>query len=146
LLLNWSPGRRIIRGGNDERNDMAIRHRTMTVAIALLGLGSVAGAGVASAQPDLSPLINTTCSYQQVTAALGAQAPDLAAELSKYPPAQAKLQRFLAAPVDARQTMVQQALAAHPQWQNTIDGKAGTSQGRQVQSELLAVAGTCNNY
>jgi hypothetical protein len=42
--------------------------------------------------------------------------------------------------------MVQQALAAHPQWQNTIDEKAGTSQGQQAQSELLAVAGTCNNY
>jgi hemophore-related protein len=146
LLLNWSPGRRIIRGGNDDGNDMAIRRTTVAVAIALLGLSPGAATGLASAQPDLSPLINTTCSYQQVTAALGAQAPDLAAELSKYPPAQAKLQRFLAAPVDTRQTMVQQALAAHPQWQNTIDEKAGTSQGQQAQSELLAVAGTCNNY
>ncbi|NTY59401.1 hemophore-related protein [Mycolicibacterium sphagni] len=125
---------------------MAIRPTTVTVAIALLGLGFGAATGLASAQPDLSPLVNTTCSYQQVTAALTAQAPDLAAELSKYPPAQAKLQKFLAAPVDTRQKMVQQAFAAHPQWQDTIDQKAGTSQGQQAQSVLLAVAGTCNNY
>lgn len=125
---------------------MAIRPTTVTVAIALLGLGSMAATGLASAQPDLSPLVNTTCSYQQVTAALTAQAPELAAELSKYPPAQAKLQKFLAAPVDTRQKMVQQAFAAHPQWQDTIDQEAGTSQGQQAQSVLLAVAGTCNNY
>ncbi|ULN40965.1 hemophore-related protein [Mycolicibacterium crocinum] len=102
--------------------------------------------GLASAQPDLSPLVNTTCTYQQVMAALGAQAPDLAAELSKYPPAQAKLQKFLAAPIDTRQKLIQQALASHPQWQTTIDEKTGTSQGQQAQSVLLAVAGTCNNY
>ncbi|MCX2928858.1 hemophore-related protein [Mycobacterium sp. CVI_P3] len=124
---------------------MSVRRTTVAAGIAGLGFLLMA-TGVASAQPDLSPLVNTTCSYQQVVSALGAQAPDLAAELSKYPPAQAKLQRFLAAPVNTRQQMISQALAANPQWQNTIDEKAGTPQGQQGQSTLLAVAGTCNSY
>ena len=119
---------------------------TLTVTVAVLGLGSALASTSASAQPDLSPLIQTTCDYQQVVAALNTQAPDLATELAQYPAAQAKLQRFLAAPTSARQQMVDQAFASHPQWQSTIDEKAGTPQGQQTQSALLAVANTCNSY
>ncbi len=124
------------------------RRTTVTAGITLIALGfwSATQPGIASAQPDLSPLINTTCSYQQVIAALNTQAPDLAAELSQYPPAQAKLQRFLASPIQTRQQMVQQALTTHPQWQNTIDQKAGTPEGQQAQAVLLAVANTCGSY
>jgi len=119
---------------------------TASMTVIALGWGGAAEAAPASAQPDLSPLVNTTCSYQQVVSALTVQAPQLANELSQYPPAQAKLKRFLASPVDTRQQMVEQALAAHPQWQNTIDEKAGTSEGQQAQSVLLAVADTCGSY
>lgn len=127
---------------------MTIRHAglTLTVTAAVLGFGSALASPSASAQPDLSPLIQTTCDYQQVEAALNTQAPDLARELAQYPAAQAKLQRFLTAPPSARQQMVDQAFAAHPQWQNTINEKAGTPQGQQTQSALLAVANTCNSY
>jgi len=103
---------------------------------------STAGIGLASAQPDLSPLINTTCSYPQIAAALNAQAPDLAQQLNDHPQAQAKLKQFLAMPIDQRQQMVQQVLAAHPQWQGTIDQQAGTSEGQQI----MQVANTCHNY
>lgn len=93
---------------------MAIGRTTLTSGLAAIGFSSAVATGLASAQPDLSPLVNTTCTYQQVMAALGgAQAPDLAAELSKYPPAQAKLQKkFLAAPIDTRQKLIQQAWRA----------------------------------
>ena len=103
---------------------------------------STAGIGLASAQPDLSPLINTTCSYPQIAAALNAQAPDLAQQLNDHPQAQAKLKQFLAMPIDQRQQMVQQVLAAHPQWQGTIDQQAGTSEGQQI----MQVANTGHNY
>jgi hemophore-related protein len=125
---------------------MAIRNSVATVGIAALAFGAAIVAPIAAAAPDLSPLVNTTCSYNQVVAALNVQAPDLASELSQYPPAQARLQKFLAAPVDVRQQMVQQALAAHPQWQDAAQEKAGTPKGQQAQSVLLAVAGTCGNY
>lgn len=107
----------------------------VAVAVSLSG-------GVASAQPDLGPLINTTCSYSQVVAALNAQAPDLAQQLSARPQVQAGLQQFLGLPVDQRQQRVQQALGAHPQWQGLIDQNAGTPQGREV----AQVASTCQNY
>lgn len=100
------------------------------------------GAGVASAAPDLGPLINTTCTYEQVNAALKAQSPDLANELAKYSIAQSRLKQFLAAPVDQRQQMIQQAMSSHPQWQS----KAGTPEGQQYADAVAQVAATCNNY
>ena len=115
-------------------------------AIGIAVLSQTAGAGIASAQPDLSPLLNTPCTYTQVNAALAAEAPDLANELADYPMAQARLQKFLAAPVDQRQQMIAQALSAHPQWQTTIDQKVGTPQGQQDAALLRQLASTCNNY
>lgn len=103
---------------------------------------SVAGMAIASALPDLDPLINTTCSYPQIVAALNAQAPELAQQLSDHPQAQSRLKQFLALPIDRRQQMVQQLLAAHPQWQSMIGEKAGTSEGQ----EILQAANTCHNY
>ena len=100
------------------------------------------GAGAASANPDMSQLVNTTCSYSQVNAALEAQAPDLANELAKYPMAQKRLQQFLAAPVSQRQQMIQQATSAHPQWQD----KAVTPEGQQYAAVVAQVAANCNSY
>ena len=42
----------------------------LAVAVGGLALSLTAGAGVASADPDLGPIVNTTCSYPQVMAAL----------------------------------------------------------------------------
>ena len=69
------------------------------------------GVGVASAGPDLGPIINTTCNYAQVTAALNVVSPDMAAKLAQNPMVSSRLQSFLAAPVDERQQMAQQAMA-----------------------------------
>ena len=106
------------------------------------GVDGVVGMGVASAQPDLSPLIDTTCSYSQIEAALNAQAPDLAQELSSHPQAQTKLKQFLALPIDQRRQAVQQVLASHPQWLGMIDDKAGGAEGQ----EIMQVASTCHGY
>jgi hemophore-related protein len=104
----------------------------LVVACAGLALSLTTGVGVASAGPDLGPLVNTTCSYSQVVAALNAQSPDLAKELSAYPIAQTMLQRFLASPPDQRQQMVQRA--------------QGTTWGQQYGGSFLQIANTCNNY
>jgi hemophore-related protein len=104
----------------------------LVVAFGGLALSLTAGVGVASADPDASSIINTTCSYSQIVAALNAQSPDLANQLNASPMAQSSLQRFLASPPDVRQQTVQQL-------QNT-------RWGRQYAGALLQVAGSCNNF
>ena len=105
---------------------------TLVVVVGGLGLCSAAAIGVASADPDVSSLVNTTCSYPQVVSALNAQAPDLASQLNASPFAQSSLQRFLASPPDQRQQMISEV--------------QGTRFGQRYEGALLQVAGTCNNY
>ena len=101
------------------------------------------GVGVASADPDLGPIINTTCNYAQVTAALNVVSPDMAAKLEQNPRASSRLQSFLAAPVDERQQMAQRAMAMAPQFQGAMGGGIDP---QQILGELTQVAGTCHNY
>ena len=94
------------------------------------------GAGVAFADPDLGPVINTTCNYSQVVSALNAQNPVAAAELSASPSAQAVLRGFLASSPDQREQIAQE-------WQN----KPGSQQYiQQYAGAVLQIADTCNNY
>jgi hemophore-related protein len=97
-----------------------------------LVLSLAAGTPVASADPDLGPAVNTTCSYPQVVAAMNAQSPEAAARFNASPVAQAWLQRFLAAPPAERQQMAQQAQSMP---------------GAQRYIGLVSqIAKTCNNY
>ena len=52
---------------------------SMAAAVGGLALSLAAGAGVASAAPDLGPAVNTTCSYPQLVSALNAQGPEAGA-------------------------------------------------------------------
>ena len=106
------------------------------VAAGVVAVGVTMGVGVASADPDLGPIINTTCNYAQVTAALNAVSPDMAAKLTQNPMISSRLQSFLAAPIPERQQMAQQAMAR--------GGGGGNSQ--QILATLTQVANTCNNY
>jgi hemophore-related protein len=104
----------------------------LAVATGGLALSLTAGAGVASAAPDLGPAINTTCSYQQVVSALNAQDPAAAAQFNESPLAQSYLRQFLASPPAQRQQLAQQALAVP---------------GAQQQVGLvMQLASSCNNY
>jgi hemophore-related protein len=104
-----------------------------SLAIAVgVGLSLTVGVGEASASPDLGPLLNTTCSYDQVVGALNAQNPVLARQLASSPLAQSEVQRFLASPADQRQAMIVQVQSS--KW------------GQQYTGVLLQVAGSCNNY
>ncbi len=85
----------------------------LVVAVAGLGLALTAGAGFASAAPNLDSMVNTTCNYQQVTAALSAQGPGPAADLSRSPEALSMLQQFLGMPSSQRRQMAN-LLAGHP--------------------------------
>lgn len=120
---------------------------TKTRAVALLGaLGVSLSTAVGQASADvgsaLAPLVNTTCSYAQITAALTAEAPDLASMLNGRPQAQTRLQQFLALPPDQRQQRINQQLAANPQAQAMIAQRLGSPQAQ----ELTQVANTCGTF
>jgi hemophore-related protein len=104
----------------------------VAVAVAGLVLSLSIGAGVAFADPDLGPIVNTTCSYPQVMAALNAQDPAAAAQFNASPVAQSALRQFLASPPSRRMSMAQQA-----------EGSPGAQQYFGLVQQVIA---TCNNY
>lgn len=109
---------------------------TMVAALGGLTLSLTVGAGVAPADPDLGPVLNTTCNYSQVVSALNAQNPAAAAGLSASPTAQAALRGFLASTPDERAQILQE-----------LESKPG-SQGyvQQYAGPVLQVANTCHSY
>jgi hemophore-related protein len=107
------------------RKNIAITLGGLAVAIPL-------SAGVASAQPDLGPIINTTCTYGQVMAALNDQHPDLAAQFAKQPAGQSAVRNFLASSPQQRQA--------------TVAFLQGNPTAQQYFGPISNVANTCNNY
>lgn len=93
---------------------------------------SLTASGAASADPDEDLIVNTTCSYPQVVAALNAQDPQAAAQLAATPAAQSWLGSYLAAPPDQRRQMLQQAQSL--------------PQAQRYSGTLGRVANTCHNY
>jgi hemophore-related protein len=102
------------------------------VVVAGLLVALAAGAGIASAEPDLGPMVNTTCSYPQVMSALNAEDPASASQFNASPMSQTYLQQFLASPPAQRQWMA---------------GIVANQPGNQQYFGLLTtVFTTCNNY
>jgi hemophore-related protein len=104
----------------------------MGVAVGGLALSLTCGAGAASADPDLGPIVNTTCNYSQVMAALNAQDPAAAAQLNSSSFAQSALQQFLAAPPSQRMQMAQRM--------------ESSPRAQQYFGLIQQVAATCNNF
>ncbi len=103
----------------------------LATAVGGAAIALTAGAGIASADP-LDPVINTTCNYGQVIAALNATDPGAAAAFSSSPMAQGYLRQFLASPPPRRAQMAQQ-IQAMPQ-------------AAPYFNDVVQVAGTCNNF
>jgi hemophore-related protein len=104
----------------------------LAAAIGGLALSLTAAGGVASADPDLSPIVNTTCSYSQVVAALNAESPSAATQFNSSPMAQNWLRSFLSSPPAQRQQMAQQVEAM--------------PSARPYFAVAVQAANTCNNY
>jgi hemophore-related protein len=104
----------------------------LAVAVGGLALSLTVGAGIASADPDLGSIVNTTCSYPQVMAALNAQDPAAAAQFNSSSLAQSALQNFLAAPPSQRLQMAQRMQSS--------------PRAQQYFGLIQQVAATCNNY
>ncbi len=111
---------------------MKLSSTKLVVGVGALALSLTYAVGVAFADPDVSSIVNTSCSYPQVLAALNSQSPELADQLNASPVAQSTLQRFLASPPDARQQTVQQL-------QNT-------TWGGQYTLVMQQIANSCNSY
>lgn len=124
--------------------------RLMTKYAGLAGAVAVTAllvqGGVASAQPGNGPLIHTTCSYEQLYAAIRTEAPRAASELDNRPVAQQTLRDLVAMPVEQRQQRLDQLLADHPQWQAKIDERWNTPQGQEKVQRMARVAETCHGY
>ncbi len=103
-------------------------------------------APVASAEPGDGPLIDTTCSYEQLAAALQVQAPQASARLAEHPDVQEKLRALIALPVDQRRQRVNGFLDRNPDVRAKIDEKRNTPEGQQKIQMLARIADTCHDY
>ncbi len=104
----------------------------MVVAAAGMALSLGIGVPTASAEPDVSAVVNTTCTYPQVIAALNNESPADGAQFTANPVAVSWLQQFLASPADQRRQMVQQ-----------VQGIPGA---QPYTGLVLQVVNTCKNY
>jgi hemophore-related protein len=103
----------------------------LAAAVGGVAVALSAATGVASADP----IVDTTCNYGQVMAALNdpnVTPPATAAQFNQSPMAQSYLRQFLAAPPPKRAQMAQQ-IRAMPQ-------------AAQFMGTIEQVAGVCNNY
>jgi hemophore-related protein len=121
-----------------------MRHRILGGAGLAAGL-SLMFAGTASAQPA-GPLIETTCSYPQLEAALQVEAPEAASRLAENPDAQAKVQALLGLPIDQRRQRVQSFLDRNPDVASMIEQKRDTPEGQDKLAKMQRIADTCHNY
>lgn len=95
-----------------------------------LALTFTAGMGTASADPDITPLLNSTCTYDQVVEAMNQNEPELAATILPNPMAVGFLHRLIDAGPDERRSMYEQAEARFP-----INAP-----------KILTLASTCQNF
>jgi hemophore-related protein len=104
----------------------------LLAASALAALPLTLGIGVASAQPNTDAIVNSTCTYPQVIAALRAQDPQMAKQVEANPAMVGGLKQLVAAGPEGRRQMVNQ-------WANVpaVQPYVGL---------ITSVANTCNNF
>ncbi|HEX5254946.1 MAG TPA: hemophore-related protein [Mycobacterium sp.] len=102
------------------------------VAVGGLALASTGGAGVASADPDYGPMINTTCSYDQAMRAVHAENPTAAQYLDESRPNQQFLQQFLASSPDQRLNLL-----------HAIEHTRGAEQAMPILQQMMT---DCTRY
>lgn len=103
-----------------------------TAAFGGLALSLAAGTGLASADPDFGPLINTTCTYDQAMAAVHAENPMAAQYLDSSPPNQEFLRVFLNSAPDQRANLIEQ-----------VKNNPGAAEAFPIIQQMFA---SCHNY
>lgn len=97
-----------------------------------LALSVTAGAGIAFAQPDIGPMVNTTCTYDQAMAAVHSENPTAARYLDQSPPNQQFLRVFFASSPDERTSLL-----------NQIKNNPGINQALPIFQQMMT---SCVNY
>lgn len=87
---------------------------SLAIGAGCVAVTLAAGAGAASAAPNLDAAVNTTCTYPQLVAALNAQSPEAAAGFNQAKGLQAGLHQFLASGPNQRRVIATQI--ANAQW------------------------------
>ncbi len=124
------------------------RSRLAGIALTVGGLTTAAALlapGIAAADPTdmMAPLLNTTCSFDQVDRALHAKNPQLASILDQNPNMKAQLKQKFNEPPAQRRAEVQQYLAQNP---NAAQQAQNDPRSGQLQQTMQAVADSCHNY
>lgn len=104
----------------------------VTVGCSALLVAGFAGSGIAAAEPNVDAIVNSTCTYPQVVAALQATDPVVADKVLTNPMMTGYLQSLVAADPNGRRSMIA-TLQAYPElapYANTIN----------------AVAASCNQF
>jgi hemophore-related protein len=104
----------------------------LAVGVGCLALSLSAGAGVASAVPDIGPMVNTTCTYDQAMRAVHAENPMAARYLDQSPPNLQFLQTFMASSPDQRVNLLKQ-----------IQNNPGADQAFPIFKQMMT---DCKNY
>ncbi|MBN3459545.1 hemophore-related protein [Mycobacterium sp. DSM 3803] len=104
----------------------------LTVAVGGLSVALTAGAGVAAAEPDLGPMVNSTCTYDQAIAAVHAENPMAAQYLDQSPPNLEFIRIFLSSSRDQRVNLL-----------NQVKNNPGIDQALPVFQQMMT---SCVNY
>ena len=102
------------------------------MGVGCLTMSLSAGLGVASATPDIGPMVNTTCTYDQAMRAVHAENPMAAQYLDQSPPNQQFLQQFMASSPDQRVNLLK-----------AIQNNPGADQAFPIFRQMMI---SCKNY
>ena len=121
--------------------------RVGLVAVGFCIAGATLVPAVVAAAPlsaAVAPLIESTCSFDQLDAAAHVVAPSWAERLDADPARKAQARALFDQPVEERRATVQRFVDANPQAQqrwNTDDPRLDDARLRAI-----AIANTCHNY
>ncbi len=104
----------------------------VAVAFGAPALLLTAGVGLASAEPNIAPMVNTTCTFDQAMAAVHAENPMAASYLDSSPPNLQFLRVFMSSSPDQRVSLL-----------NQIKNNPGASAALPVFTQMMT---TCVNY
>ena len=120
---------------------------TILTGTALAALTAAALAmPAASAVPLDGPLIQTSCTYPQIEAALRAEAPQAADRLAANPGAQNRVQELLSLPVEQRRERIQGFLDRNPDMARIAEERRASPAGQEMEQRMARVAQTCPTY
>ena len=104
----------------------------VAAGVGCLAVSLTAGLGVASATPDIGPMVNTTCTYDQAMRAVHAENPMAAQYLDQSPPNLQFLQTFMASSPDQRVNLLK-----------AIQNNPGANQAFPIFKQMMT---DCKNY